>query len=440
MRFYIVTLGCPKNQVDSEGMAQLLTSAGHRQTELPEDADCLIVNTCGFIAPAREESLATLREIAREKRPDQMLVAAGCMAERYGAALLRQVPALDGLVGTRKWGRIVPLLDRLGSARARGERLNLIAEGKSSLVMPFPRAARPGFSAYIKIADGCSAACAFCAIPAIKGPQHSKASRQIIIEARQLVEQGIKEIILIAQDTTSYGRDRGQPDGLPLLIEEIVAEVPKLPWLRIMYAYPQHVTPRLIEVMAEHPQVCHYLDLPLQHGHPDVLRRMGRPSDTCRTASLIDDLRQAMPDIALRTTFIVGYPGETDEEFAALLDFMQRSAFDKVGVFVYSPEEGTRAASLPNRISEELKSERYDRAMLLQQKISLERNREQMGRSLHVLMEGTGDGISVGRSYRDAPEIDGLVLVETECSPGDIVPVRITSAMEYDLVGELESR
>lgn len=440
MRFCILTLGCPKNQVDSEGMARLLTTAGHLECESPEDADCIIVNTCGFIQPAREESLETLQEMARHKRAGQMLVAAGCMAERYGAELRRQVPALDGIVGTRRWSGIVPLLETLGQPREQDKLVNLIAAGEDSLVMSFPRRARQGFSAYLKIADGCSAPCAFCAIPMIKGPQRSKPRSEIISEARQLAAQGVKEIILIAQDTTGYGRDRGESDALPSLIEEIVAAVPELPWLRIMYAYPRHITPRLIEVMAGYPQVCHYLDMPLQHGHPDVLRRMGRPVHTRQTLAALERLRSAMPDVALRTAFIVGYPGETEKEFTTLMEFMDQVAFDKVGIFVYSPEEGTRAVTLPDQIPDDVKNERYGRAMELQQRVSLEINEAQVGRQMDVLMEGMGDGVSVGRTYRDAPEIDGLVLVEAECVVGDIVPVRITGAMEYDLVGVVESQ
>jgi len=298
-----------------------------------------------------------------------------------------------------------------------------------------PRFAAQGASAYLKIADGCSAPCAFCAIPLIKGPARSRPAEAIVEDARQLVAQGVKEIILIAQDTTAYGRDRGERDALPRLIEAILAAVPELPWLRLMYAYPQHVTPRLIETMARHPQVCHYLDMPLQHAHSNTLRRMNRPHDVDRVRRLIADLRQAMPDIALRTAFIVGYPGETEEEFQALLEFVEEMAFDRVGVFIYSREEGTRAAELPHQIAEEVKRERYERLMELQQGISLARNRAQVGRTLDVLIEGCGDGLSVGRSYRDAPEIDGLVLIEGELPVGEMVPVRITGAMEYDLIG-----
>jgi ribosomal protein S12 methylthiotransferase len=276
----------------------------------------------------------------------------------------------------------------------------------------------------------------------------------VVESAVALVRQGVKELVLIAQDTTAYGRDRGERDALPKLVLAILREVPEHPvggdaagadgppglrWLRIMYAYPGHVSPRLIDLMAREARVCNYLDLPLQHAHPDVLRRMKRPAKTKRTRKLITDLRAAMPDIALRTTFIVGYPGETEEEFQVLLDFVAQHRPDRVGVFTYSAEEGTAAAALPNPVPEEVKAERYDRLMALQQQISLESNQAQVGRTLDVLVEGSGDGLHVGRSYRDAPEIDGLVFIP-EATAVDIVgsvqSVHITGAMEYDLVGE----
>ncbi len=431
MRYYLLTLGCPKNAVDSEGMSRLLRQAGHAPVDDPAAAQVLIVNTCGFIDIAKRESLEALRELAEAKRPGQFLVAAGCLSQRYGWKLTRQIPQLDGIIGTRRWTEIVELVERL----ARGERAVMVGDPPVRPLDSLPRFAAQGASAYLKIADGCSAPCAFCAIPLIKGPARSRPAEAIVEDARQLVAQGVKEIILIAQDTTAYGRDRGERDALPRLIEAILAAVPELPWLRLMYAYPQHVTPRLIETMARHPQVCHYLDMPLQHAHPDTLRRMNRPHDVDRVRRLITDLRQAMPDIALRTAFIVGYPGETEEEFQALLDFVEEMAFDRVGVFIYSREEGTRAAELPHQIAEEVKRERYERLMELQQSISLARNRAQVGRTLDVLIEGCGDGLSVGRSYRDAPEIDGLVLIEGELPVGEMVPVRITGAMEYDLIG-----
>ena len=431
MRYYLLTLGCPKNAVDSEGMGRLLRQAGHAPVDDPAAAQVLIVNTCGFIDIAKRESLEALRELAEAKRPGQFLVAAGCLSQRYGWKLAKQIPQLDGIIGTRRWTEIVELVERL----ARGERAVMVGDPPVRPLDSLPRFAAQGASAYLKIADGCSAPCAFCAIPLIKGPARSRPAEAIVEDARQLAAQGVKEIILIAQDTTAYGRDRDERDALPRLIEAILAAVPELPWLRLMYAYPQHITSRLIETMARHPQVCHYLDMPLQHAHPNTLRRMNRPHDVDRVRRLIADLRQAMPDIALRTAFIVGYPGETEEEFQALLEFVEEMAFDRVGVFIYSREEGTRAAELPHQIAEEVKRERYERLMELQQSISLARNRAQVGRTLDILIEGCGDGLSVGRSYRDAPEIDGLVLIEGELPVGEMVPVRITGAMEYDLIG-----
>jgi ribosomal protein S12 methylthiotransferase len=269
----------------------------------------------------------------------------------------------------------------------------------------------------------------------IKGPARSRPIEAIVEEARQLTAQGVKEIILIAQDTTAYGHDWGERDALVGLIEAILKATPELPWLRLMYTYPQHVTPRLIETMAQHPQVCHYLDIPLQHAHPDTLRRMNRPHNMDRVRRLITGLRAAMPDIALRTSFIVGYPGESEEEFQALLDFVAEIAFDRMGVFTYSREEGTPAAELPGQVPDQVKEERYQRLMELQQAISLARNQQMIGRTLDVLVEGSGESLSVGRSYRDAPEVDGLVLVKEELPVGEIVPVLITGAMEYDLIG-----
>lgn len=438
--FYIVSLGCPKSVVDAEGIGQVLRVQGYERTDRPENADVLIVNTCGFIAPARDESIAALRDLAAHKRRGQILIAAGCLPERKDIALNVLVPRLDGAIGTRHWGEIAALVEQLRAHRHRRAdyvHWRAIHPEITSLVAPFPRVAAPGASAYIKIADGCDAPCAFCTIPSIKGPRVSKPAAQILREAQELVAQGVKEIILIAQDTTAYGRDLGQQDALPVLIEEILAAVPGLRWLRVLYSYPQHITSRLVDVMAAHEQVCHYLDMPIQHSHPEVLRRMRRSPDITGVRRLIATLRQRIPDIALRTTFIVGYPGETEQEFAHLLDFMQEMTFDKVGVFAYSWEAGTPAATMPDQVPEQVKEERFHRAMELQQGISLARNKAQVGRILPVLIEGQGDGISVGRSYRDAPAIDGMVLIRGTVSPGEMVPARIVQGLEYDLVGEL---
>lgn len=436
MRFYLLSLGCPKNAVDSEGISRLLHQAGHETTTAPQSAQLLIVNTCGFIDKAKEESFAALRELAELKQPNQFLIAAGCLSQRYGRELVTKVPGLDGVIGTRRWMEIATLVRKLRSKdHPRGKPAVMIGDPLGGISEPM-RGALQGASAYLKIADGCSAPCAFCAIPAIKGPTCSRPLEAIVAEAQQLVGRGAKEIILIAQDTTAYGRDHGERDALSTLMEAILSAAPDLQWLRLMYAYPQHVTPRLIKVMARHPPVCHYLDIPLQHGHPEVLRRMNRPHNVGRVRRLVTDLREAMPDIALRTSFIVGYPGETEKEFSALLDFVAEMAFDRVGVFTYSPEEGTKAAELPGQVPTEVKEERYARLMERQQGISLARNQQMVGRVLEMLVEGQSEGLSVGRSYRDAPEIDGLVIVEGELPVGELVPVRITGAMEYDLVGE----
>jgi ribosomal protein S12 methylthiotransferase len=433
MRYYLLSLGCCKNTVDSEGMSRLLQQAGYAPVEHPAVADVLIVNTCGFIDIAKEESFGALRELAEAKEPGQLLIAAGCLSQRYGRQLVEEVPGLDGIIGTRRWMEITALVEGLSSGESRP--MVMIGDPPVLDVGLMPRSVVQGVSAYLKIADGCSAPCSFCAIPLIKGPAHSRPVEAIVGDARQLVAQGAREIILIAQDTTAYGRDRGQRDALPGLIEAILKATPELLWLRLMYTYPQHITPRLIEIMAQHPQVCHYLDIPLQHAHPDTLRRMNRPHDVGRVRRLIARLRQAMSDVALRTSFIVGYPGETEEEFEALLDFVEEMAFDRVGVFTYSREEGTAAADLPGQVPDQVKEERYQRLMELQQGISLAKNQQMIGHTLDVLIEGSGDGLSVGRSYRDAPEVDSLVLVKEELPLGEMVPVLITGAMEYDLIG-----
>ena len=435
MRFYLTTLGCPKNAVDSEMMAELLRQAGHVLVDQPQRAQVLVVNTCGFIEPAREESYALLRDLAAGKRRRQWLVATGCLAERYGGEIRRRVPQVDAILGARSWAEIGALFERLEERRGQGGACDFQGQ-EGDLVSSVRRRGTLGATAYVKIADGCDAACAFCAIPLIKGPQRSKPIADVLREERELVASGVREIVLIAQDTTAYGRERGEADALPGLLEALAQTAPELAWVRLLYAYPQHITPRLVETMARLPPVCHYLDLPLQHGHPDVLRRMRRPYDVQATYDLIAALRRAMPDISLRSTFIVGYPGETEEELGGLLDFLRAIAFDKVGVFAYSPEEGTRAALLPDHVPSEVIAERRKRVMLAQQEISWARNRAQLGRELPILIEGVGDGLSLGRSYREAPEIDGMVLIAGEEKVGEFVHARIVGAQEYDLIAE----
>lgn len=436
-RLYLITLGCPKNMVDSEGILRQMMAAGFEPTDRPKQADVLIVNTCGFIGDALDESLATLQELSSAKRRGQLLIAAGCLSERDGEALFAKVRGLDAILGTRRWSEVPRLA---AQARAARERLAWTGDPNDSDAdpwcqnAPMPRVGHQA-SAYLKIADGCSATCAFCTIPSIKGPYRSRRMDAILAEAKALADSGTRELILIAQDTTSYGRDIGG-EGLPSLLRGLSAALPQVNWIRVMYAYPQFVTQELIDTMAQLPNVCHYLDMPLQHAHPDVLKRMRRPSDMDAVRRLLDALRQAMPDIALRTTFIVGYPGETDAQFHTLLDFLAEARFDHVGVFRYSREPGTPAADLPNQIPEDVKQARYEQAMALQQEISRARNLEWVGRQMDVLVDGCGDGVSVGRTYRDAPEIDGLVLMPGEMTAGSFVRARITGAMEYDLLAE----
>jgi ribosomal protein S12 methylthiotransferase len=448
LRYYLLTLGCPKNTVDSEGMATLLSHAGYGGVATPEEADILLVNTCGFLAAAEDESLANLRELAQHKRAGQVLIAAGCMAQRAGDRIVAEVPGVDGLLGTRRWMEIVPFVQGLrGGAGARTfGRYALLGDPEQPLVGAMLRPPVNGGSAYLKIADGCNAPCAFCSIPTFKGKLRSRPQAAIVAEAQDLVAQGAREIILIAQDTTDYGRDLGTPDALPGLMQAILAGAPDLRWLRLMYAYPGHVSPRLIEVMAADARICHYLDIPLQHGHPDALRRMHRPSNVEHVLETIAQMRAAMPDMAFRSTFIVGLPGETKAEFAGLLDFVIAIQFDKVGVFPFSPEPGTPAADMPGQVSEKVKTARYNQVMAAQQRISLARNQAQVGRTFDVLIEGAGELtnrkglVSLGRSYRDAPEVDGMVVIPGVLPVGQLARVRITGAMEYDLMAEAVSQ
>ncbi|MBI5301938.1 MAG: 30S ribosomal protein S12 methylthiotransferase RimO [Chloroflexi bacterium] len=441
--YFLLTLGCAKNVADSDGIGALLDEYGYTAVADAQAADVLIVNTCGFLQASRKESLNALRELGEAKRADQVLIAAGCLISRYGAVVQREAPQVDSVIDAGKWlalPRLIQYLqsdedvpdDWLTSAYA-GLPLDQLAA--RSIVEPMPRLVH-GPSAYLKIADGCDRPCTFCVIPAIKGAHRSKPEDAIIDEARDLVARGVKEIVLVAQDTTAYGWDWGKRDALAPLIARLCTDVDGLEWLRLMYAYPGHVTPRLIETMARYSQVVHYLDVPLQHAHPDTLKRMKRPNQPV-TQQMLDDLRAAMPDLAIRTTFIVGFPGETNDEFEALLEFLEAQRFDRVGVFEYSREDGTPAAFLENPVPAKIKKQRRDDAMAFQQKISLAKNKSFVGKTLNVLIEGVGDGVSIGRTYRDAPEVDGIVLVQRELAPGKIVPVRITGAMEYDLAGEV---
>jgi ribosomal protein S12 methylthiotransferase len=434
--FHIISLGCAKNTVDSDSMAQLLTKSGYKNVSSPHQAGVLIVNTCGFINIAKEESRGVLAMLAAKKKNGQVLIAAGCLTQRYGADVVQDVPGIDGIIGTRRWMDIVDVIEALQGVNQPEPRYHLPeATTVGSEEHGVLRAAVQGASAYLKIADGCRRPCAFCAIPLIKGTAVSRPVESILAEARILQARGMHEINLIAQDTTDYGYDLGLKNGLAYLLKKLTVDAPNIDWIRVMYAYPGFVTDELIEVMATRKQVVHYLDMPLQHAHPSVLRRMKRPTDIEWVYKTVEKMRKAIPDLALRTTFIVGYPGETDEQFKTLLDFVEEMHFDKVGAFKFSFEQGTASEPLGDPIPAEVKDERFRRLMEKQQQISLARNKTFVGRKLDVLLEGFGQGVSIGRSYRDAQEIDGLVLVKGEISPGQIIPVRITEAMVYDLSG-----
>ncbi len=435
--FHLVSLGCAKNTVDSDSMAQLLIRDGYRAVEDPSRAHVLIVNTCGFIGPAKEESIHVLRELAEGKRKSQILIAAGCLTQRYGSEVAVKVPGIDGVLGTRRWMDIVQVVRELRRG-PHPEPLYHLPDEATTVGKDEQEALRfsvAGASAYVKIADGCRRPCAFCAIPLIKGTAVSRPTEAIIHEARQLRDAGVRELILIAQDTTDYGHDLGVKDGLAVLLEQLTDAVPDMDWIRVMYAYPGYVTDRLIEVMATRRQVLPYLDMPLQHAHPKTLYRMRRPSNIEWVHGTLGKMRAAIPDLSIRTTFIVGYPGETEEEFQALVDFVQEIRFDRVGAFQFSFEPGTTSEPLGDPIPAEVKQKRYERLMELQQGISLQVNQSYVGKTLDVLVEGRDKGIAIGRSYRDAPEIDGMVFIEGDAQIGEIVPVKITGAMAYDLTG-----
>lgn len=462
MKYHMITLGCPKNEVDSDGMEMTLRNAELAATADVNAADVLIVNTCGFLESAKEESIGVLSELADQKRTNQILVAAGCLAQRNGDEILARVPQVDGLLGTRRWMDVMELVTQIrkgqngstGSGSSRPlQRYSLLGDPERDFVSAVPRPPVASGSAYLKISDGCNAPCAFCTIPSFKGKLRSRPLDAVVDEANALVAAGAKELVIVAQDSTDYGRDRGEPNSLSRLLSAICNRTSDdLKWVRLMYAYPGHVSDELIEVMASHEKIVPYLDMPLQHGDPQVLRRMRRPSKIETAYDHVEKLRAAMPNIALRTTFIVGYPGETEAEFEGLLDFVEAIQFDKVGAFTFSPEPGTPAADLPDPVADELQQERYDRLMEVQQPISLRSNQAQVGKMLEILIEGEGEIMAdeadsgagnaqpllLGRSYRDAPEVDGLVLIPgiSGVPAGEIIEVHINGAMEYDLVGE----
>ncbi len=432
----LITLGCAKNLVDSEVMLGCLWKAGFEFTADPEAADILLLNTCGFIRPAREEAEAEIRRLVKVKMgaKNKRLVVAGCYVERSAGLLKQKFPGVDLWTGVRDFDRIVKLLE--GQPFVSSRRTFLYSHSS-------PRAvSTPRSWAYIKVSEGCSHRCSFCSIPSIKGPYRSRSRSSIVTEARTLVSAGVREINLISQDTTYFGRDRGEPDGLARLLRDLIS-IRGLEWVRILYAYPEELSPSLLEVMRE-KKICPYFDIPLQHVSGRILKTMKRGLDGPRALRLIELLRREIPDAAIRTSLIVGFPGEGRREFRELLDFVRRARFDHLGVFTYSPEEETAAAGFGDPVSERAKRARRDEILAIQASISWENNAKFIGRTLDVLLEGPGKpevGAWIGRTRFQAPEVDGVVLIKgflpEPGPPGPLLKVEIVSRDVYDLIGTL---
>ncbi|MBA3725936.1 MAG: 30S ribosomal protein S12 methylthiotransferase RimO [Armatimonadetes bacterium] len=427
----IITLGCAKNEVDAEEIAGVLAEAGYDLDGAADASDVTIINTCGFLEAAKRESIETIKEAIRDKKAGKTgrVIVAGCLAQRLGSDLERLAPGADSYVGVGQMARFADILDKPAVV----SRQSAVAPPQH-LWADVPTRARTGapWSAYLKVSEGCDHRCTFCTIPSFRGGHASKPIERVVAEARHLAKTGAREINLIAQDVTQYGYDLYREFTMPRLMREL-SEV-DVDWIRLLYCYPNRLTDEVIDTMASLPKVCNYIDVPLQHVHPDVLRAMKRPWDGERYLLVFEKLRKAMPDAAIRTTFIVGFPGETEEHFESLLDFLQEARLDRVGAFMFSREPGTPSYDMANQVPERIKKERYNRLMVAQQAISLSVNRSWIGRKLPVLIEGhTPDGWSVGRSHRDAPEIDGLVYVGGKLLPGSMAETIITDAAEYDL-------
>lgn len=432
----IVTLGCAKNEVDSEEIAGVLAGAGYAIDPAEDGSAVTVINTCGFLEASKAESIEAIRQAVRDKAEGKTgkVIVAGCLAQRLGAELMRLAPGADAYVGVGQMGRFDEIVsDALNSNH---QRLDVSPpHHRWADVATRARAGRP-WSAYLKVSEGCDHKCTFCTIPSFRGGHQSKPIERVLAEANHLARQGTREINLIAQDVTQYGYDLYREFTLPRLLRELNG-VAGLDWIRILYFYPNRLTDEVIEAMATLPKVLPYIDIPLQHAHPDTLRRMRRPWEGERYLRLFEKLRAAMPECAIRTTFIVGFPGETPDEFRYLLDFIRAAKLDRVGAFTFSQEPGTPSHDLPNQVDDATKRERYDALMTLQQKIAHDVNRSYVGRELPILVEDVKDGWLIGRSFRDAPEIDGLVFARGEGTPGEFVKVRITDAEPYDLYGRL---
>ena len=439
MKAGFVSLGCAKNLVDTEVMLGILQKNGIELTNEPSEAEVLIVNTCAFIESAKEESITTVLNMADYKNSGccRSLIVAGCLGQRYGQQLLDEMPEADAIIGTGAWQRIMEAVDET----LKGNRVVISGESEIIYDARMPRImTTPGYTAYVKIAEGCDNNCAFCAIPMIRGHYRSRKFEDVVEEVKRLASEGVKEINLIAQDTTNYGRDLYGKPRLAELLREL-CRIDGIKWIRTLYSYPRFFTDELIDVIASEPKIAKYVDLPLQHAHDAILRRMHRADTRESIEKLLEKIRERIPGVTVRSTFIVGFPGETDAHYQALREFLLKQRFDKVGIFTYSKEEDTPAYSMDGQVSEDVMQERYHELMSIQSKISEETNQALEGKELDILVEGRDEEqqtIAVGRSYREAPEVDGQVYIEgdTDSKPGDIVRVRITQGFTYDVVGE----
>ena len=439
MKILFISLGCDKNLVDSEVMLGLLAQKGHTITSDEQDADAVVINTCCFIHDAKEESIQTILEMAALKEQGlKALIVTGCLAQRYKEEILQEIPEIDAVLGTTSYASIVDAVEEAaaGHAYSRYDPIDYLPDNSG-----VERMITTGtYMAYMKIAEGCDKCCTYCVIPKIRGSYRSVPMPELLAEAKRLAAEGVKELVLVAQETTVYGMDLYGEKTLPKLLQEL-CKIEGLKWIRLMYCYPEEITNDLIRVMREEEKICHYIDMPIQHSSDMVLKRMGRRTNQAQIREAIRKLREAMPDIIIRTSLISGFPGETQEQHEDLYCFLNEMELDRVGVFTYSQEENTPAAAFEDQVPEEIKEQRRDELMLLQQEISYEQDEKLIGTEMEVLVEGYlfEDDVYVGRTYRDAPKVDGSVFIraEEEIISGDFVKVKITGAQEYDLIGDV---
>lgn len=439
MNILFISLGCDKNLVDTEVMLGLLASKGHQMVNDEMEADVIVINTCCFIHDAKEESIQNILEMAELKKEGRLkaLIVTGCLAQRYKEEIIEEIPEVDAVLGTTSYDKILEAIDEALEGRHCVEMTDIDA---LPLVQSNRLVTTGGHFAYLKIAEGCDKHCTYCIIPKIRGNFRSVPMERLLKEAEGLAEQGVKELILVAQETTLYGKDIYGEKSLHKLLKEL-CKVSGIQWIRILYCYPEEITDELIQVMKEEKKICHYLDLPIQHASDEILKRMGRRTSKAQLKEIIGKLREEIPDITLRTTLITGFPGETKEQHEELMEFVDEMEFDRLGVFTYSPEEDTPAALMDNQIEEEVKEDRQAELMELQQDIAFDLAEDMIGKEVLVLIEGKveDENAYVGRTYKDAPNVDGLIFVNTEeeLMSGDFAKVRVTGALEYDLIGEI---